>query len=279
MLRLTLLLTTLAAFTALLAGCATSPTGRSQLLLVSPEAAIVESRKAYISTVRQLDDKDKLLDDPLLADRVQVITGRLVAEAVRQFPHTRSWQWSVAIVDGPDTVNAWAMAGGRMAVYTGLFEKLKLTDDEFAQIMGHEIAHALANHTAERMSVALATSTGVVAAGAASDNDSAVLQGVALAAVLAVQLPNSRVAESEADQIGIELAARAGYAPSAAVSLWEKMAKEGGAGRVEFLSTHPSPGNRRAKLRSMVPEMERIQRQGFGKPYPVTIVRETSDSL
>ena len=234
----------------LLASCTTSPTGRSQLMLVSPESAIVESRKAYISTVRQLDEEDKLLDDPLLADRVQVITGRVVAVAVQEFPHTRDWNWSVALIDGPDTVNAWCMAGGRMAVYSGLFNKLKLTDDEFAHIMGHEIAHALANHTAEQMSVAMATSAGVIAAGVAAENKGAALAGAALAAQVAIQLPNSRTAESEADVIGIKLASKAGYEPAAAVTLWEKMEAEGGGGRVEFLSTHPSPGNRRARLKA-----------------------------
>ncbi len=270
---------TLLVSAALLVACATSPTGRSQLLLVSPESAVVESRKAYISTVRQLDAQDKLLDDPLLADRVQVITGRLVAVAVQEYPHTRDWDWSVALIDGPETINAWCMAGGRMAVYSGLFEKLKLNDDEFAQIMGHEISHALANHTAERMSVAMATSVGVVAAGVASDNHGAALAGAALAAQLAIQLPNSRASESEADQIGIELAARAGYDPAAAVTLWEKMAKAGGGAPVEFLSTHPAPGNRRARLQAMVPEMRAVQRQGFGRPYPVTIIREGNQAI
>ena len=258
----------------LLSACATSPTGRSQLLLISPDAAIVESRKAYVATVQQLDSEDKLLDDPLLADRVQVITGRLVAEAVKRYPHTADWQWSVALIDGPDTVNAWCMAGGRMAVYSGLFLKLKLTDDEFAQIMGHEIAHALANHTAERMSVAMASTAAVVVAGVAAENHGAALAGAALAAQLAIQLPNSRVSESEADVIGIELASLAGYDPAAAVTLWEKMEKEGGSRPAEFLSTHPDPANRRARLRDMGPEMKRIQRQGFGKPYPVDIIRE-----
>jgi predicted Zn-dependent protease len=257
----------------LLAACATSPTGRSQLLLVSPDAAIVESQKAYVATVSQLDAEDKLLDDPLLADRVQVITGRVVAEAVRRYPHSKDWDWSVALIDEPDTVNAWCMAGGRMAVYSGLFIKLKLTDDEFAQIMGHEISHALANHTAERMSVAMASSAAVIAAGAASDDHGAALAGAALAAQLAIQLPNSRVSESEADQMGIELAALAGYDPAAAVTLWEKMAAEGGATPPEFMSTHPAPANRLAVLQGMGADMKTIQRRGFGSPYPVEIIR------
>lgn len=263
---------------AMLAGCATSPTGRSQLLLVSPESAIVESRKAYISTVQELDAEDKLLDDQALADRVQLITGRLVTVAIQDFPHTRDWDWSVALIDGPDTVNAWCMAGGRMAVYSGLFEKLKLTDDEFAQIMGHEISHALANHTAERMSVAMATSVGVVAAGVAAENHGAALAGAALAAKLAVQLPNSRASESEADQIGIRIASKAGYDPAAAVTLWEKMEADGGSGPAEFLSTHPAPGNRRAQLSEMVPEMRTIQRAEFVPAHPVTIVTDRADA-
>lgn len=274
-----LLTSALIVITTLVAGCATSPTGRSQLMLVSPESAIVESRKAYISTVSQLDKENKLLDDPLLADRVQVITGRVVAAAVQQYPHTRSWDWSVALVDGPETVNAWCMAGGRMAVYSGLFLKLNLTDDEFAQIMGHEIAHALANHTAEQMSVAMATSAGVIAAGVASDNSGAALAGAALAAQLAIQLPNSRTAESEADVIGIKLAAQAGYKPQAAVTLWEKMEAEGGGAPFEFMSTHPAPGNRRARLQALVPEMETIQRKGFGQPWPVDIIREGNETV
>ena len=106
---------------ALLGACTTSPTGRSQLMLISPEAAIVESRAAYLSTVGDLDKDGKLVDDPLLADRVATITGRLVTEAVALYPNSGSWEWSVAIVDDDDTVNAWCMAGGRMAVYTGLW--------------------------------------------------------------------------------------------------------------------------------------------------------------
>jgi Zn-dependent protease with chaperone function len=165
----------------LLTACATSPTGRSQLMLISPEAAIVESKKAYLSTVDQLEKEDKLVDDPKMADRVANITGRLVTVAIQKYPASANWEWSVAIIDDPETVNAWCMAGGRMAVYTGLFEKLKLTDDEFAQIMGHEISHALANHTAERMSRAMATSIGIVAVGVASENKVAAMGGAALA--------------------------------------------------------------------------------------------------
>jgi len=239
-------------------GCASSPTGRSQFLLISPESAIVESEAAYLTTVKELDDEGKLVSDPETVGRVANITGRLVSIAERNFPESRNWEWSVAIIDDPETVNAWCMAGGRMAVYTGLFEQLNLTDDEFAQIMGHEISHALANHTAERMSMAIATTVGVVAIGAASDNSGAAVAGAALLANVALELPNSRTAESEADEIGMELATRAGYDPEAAVTLWQKMGDLGDARPPEFLSTHPAPDNRQAALQQMVPAMNQI---------------------
>lgn len=235
---------------AALAACATSPTGRSQFLLISPEAAIVQSRQAWLDTVRRFERDDRLLHDPVLADRIGVITGRLVTVAEARFPHTRDWDWSVALIDDPETVNAWCMAGGRMAVYSGLVKQLRLTDDELAQIMGHEMSHAIANHTAEKMSIAIAQSVGVAAVAVASE-DRETAETAQLAAQLAIALPNSRTAETEADRIGIELAARAGYEPDAAVSLWRKMERHGGARPPAFLSTHPSPANRRQTLAAL----------------------------
>ncbi|MEP4149119.1 MAG: M48 family metallopeptidase [Halioglobus sp.] len=267
------LLLTLLALT-LLPACVTSPTGRSQLMLVSPESAIVESKKAYLSTVGELEKENKLVDDPKMVDRVATITGRLVTVAKQKYPQSANWEWSVAIIDDPKTVNAWCMAGGRMAVYTGLFSKLNLTNDEFAQIMGHEISHALANHTAERMSRAMATSLGVVAIGVAADNHGAAMLGAAAAAKVALELPNSRTAELEADNLGMRLATQAGYEPDAAVTLWQKMAKAGGSAPPEFLSTHPAPGNREAQLAAMIPEMRSLNPDGRMAPVaPVQIVR------
>jgi predicted Zn-dependent protease len=243
-------------------------------MLISPEAAIVESKKAYLSTVSDLNKENKLIDDPLMSDRVATITGRLVTEAVAMYPQSKDWEWSVAIIDDDETVNAWCMAGGRMAAYTGLFEKLKLTDDEFAQIMGHEISHALANHTAERMSRAIAINMGVIAAGVASDNSAATLAGASLAAKFALELPNSRVAESEADRIGIELATRAGYDPAAAATLWQKMGALPGDRPPEFMSTHPAPENRQAALTALVPEMRTLNPQRkMARVTPIEIAR------
>ena len=258
----------------LLSSCAVSPTGRTQFIIISPDAAIIESEAAYMDTVRQLDDEDKLVGDPLTVARVARITGRLVSIAVTDFSTSADWKWSVAIVDDAETVNAWCMAGGRMAVYTGLFDKLELTDDEFAQIMGHEISHALANHTAERMSRAMATATGMAVIGAASDNSSVAMAGASVLANVALTLPNSRDAENEADVMGMVLATKAGYDPEAAVTLWQKMGDLNDERPAEFLSTHPAPQNRQAALNVMIPRMLEINPDRTKAPiHPVTIVQ------
>jgi len=260
----------------LVAACATSPTGRPQLMLVSETTAIAASRQAYLTEITRLEREGKISDDPATARWVGEITGRVVAQAVRMRPDAGRWSWSVAIIDEPDTVNAWCMAGGRMAVYTGLLRKLDPTEDEFAQIMGHEIAHALANHTAEKMSVAMATQLGIVAVGVASD-DPRLTAVAATAATIAIALPNSRGAEAEADQIGIELAARAGYDPRAAVTLWQKMDRLGGSRPPQFLSTHPDPANRQASLAALVSRMMPYYETPGARPvYPVEIVKPDS---
>jgi Zn-dependent protease with chaperone function len=199
----------------LLAACATSPTGRRQLMLVSEDMAISSSAQAYVQEVGKLKKEGKLSDDRALIRRVDDITGKLVAQAVAMRPDSADWKWSVAVIDDPETVNAWCMAGGRMAIYTGLVQKIDPSDDELAQVMGHEIGHALANHTAEKMSVAMASSIGVMAVGVAADNKGAAVAGAAAAAALAVTLPNSRTAETEADRIGIELEQPAGRTAAA----------------------------------------------------------------
>ncbi len=238
--------------------CATSPTGRSQFMLVSPEQAIIASRNAYTQTLMPLQKQGKIDSNAKTANRVRLITGRIIAQAILLYPHSGDWDWSVKVIDDPETVNAWCMAGGKMAIYTGLIDKIQATDDEIAQVMGHEISHALANHTAERMSMALASQLGLMGISIATNNSEyggVILTGSSLAAAVAVTLPNSRTAETEADYMGIELAARAGYDPRAAATLWEKMAKVGGGGPPQFLSTHPAPRNRQRTLRSLADRM------------------------
>ena len=244
-----------------LAGCATNEiTGRSQLMIVPESMAISSSATAYSSMMGDLGKKKQVEGpDTERSKRVHEITNRLIAQAIRFRPDSANWKWEVRVIDDPKTVNAFCMAGGKMAIYSGLLEQLKATDDEIAQVMGHEIAHALANHTQERMSIAMTSQIGLeVAAIALGGRQGAALglTGAELAAVYAIQLPNSRESESEADKIGIELAARAGYDPKAAVTLWEKMEKAGGKGPPQFLSTHPSPENRRETLAQLGPQME-----------------------
>ena len=262
---------TIALLALVVTACATSPTGRRQFMIVSPETAIAESAVAYLDTVRRLEDENKLLDDPAAADRIAEIAGRVVGEAVAQYPHTANWQWSVALIDEPETSNAWCMAGGRMAVYSGLMETLDLSDAELAHIIGHEAAHAIANHPAERMSIVLATQTGLMVA-AANDEDTVALMGAALAAELAITLPNSRASEAEADFMGMELASRAGYDPAAAVSMWTKLQASGEASIPEFLNTHPSTDNRRETLSGLVPRMSQLTPEFRRDPYPVEII-------
>jgi len=239
----------------LLAACASSPTGRKQLLLFSEREAITASRQAYTEMLAPLAEQGKLGAPPATRERVERIAERIVAQAVRMRPETADWDWELRIIDDPDTVNAWAMAGGKMAVYTGLIDRLEATDDELAQVIGHEVAHALARHSVEKMSIAAATQTGLQTVAVATNAPPVALQGAQLLSALAVTLPNSRAMESEADRIGIELAARAGYDPRAAVTLWQKMAAAGGRGQPQFLSTHPAPEARQARLRELVPEM------------------------
>jgi Zn-dependent protease with chaperone function len=254
-------------------GCATNTiTGRSQLMLVSEQQAISGSASAYSSMIGQFSKKNRLETGTARSERVREITNRLIAEAVRFRPDSSSWRWEVQLIDDPKTVNAFCMAGGKMGIYTGFWEKLNATDDEIAAVMGHEIGHALASHTREKMSVGMATGIGatVLAAivSARSSNPSAfgyARDGFTGAAQLAVTLPNSREAEIEADQIGIELAARAGFDPGAAITLWEKMAKEG-SGAPAFLSTHPSPEDRAQRLRTLSARVDPLYRRAKENP-------------
>jgi predicted Zn-dependent protease len=251
----------LVAVAAGLVACQSAPvTGRKQLMLVSESQAIDASKEAYAQTLAPLQKQGRVNHDPALKARVDSITARLVAQAIQYRPETASWDWLVAVIDDPKTLNAWCMAGGRMAIYTGLVQQLHLTDDEIAQVMGHEIAHALAKHTAERMSMAVAQEAGLSVAGALLGGNGVVsqtaLKGAAMATTVGVQLPNNRTQEAEADRIGIELAAKAGYDPHAAPKLWEKMLDATGTkGQSDWLSTHPAGEKRLQSLAALIPQM------------------------
>ncbi len=235
-----------------LVACQANPvSGRKQLVLVSEQQAQSSSAQAYAQTLSEAQKKGKLSTNAALNSRVKRITDRLIVQAGNMYPPSRDWKWSVAVIDEP-TLNAWCMPGGKMAIYTGIIDKLKLSDDEIAQIMGHEISHALLGHGRERMSRAMAMEGGMMLGSIVAGRDLSVLAPVA---DIALTLPNSREGETEADRYGIELAARAGYDPHAAVRLWEKMSQASGNGPPQFLSTHPSPSNRMQTLDALVPQM------------------------
>lgn len=245
---------------AMLAACSTNPiSGRSQLLLVSEQTAIAESAQAYQTMIGGLDKKGKISTDAKLNARIHLITDRLIDQAVNYRPETRDWVWSVQVIDDPKTVNAFCMAGGKMAIYTGLVEKIKPSDDEIAAVMGHEISHALLQHSREQMSEQAVAGVGValIGASAVSNSDQQMRETVAgLGAMTLILLPHSRTAESEADQLGLELAAKAGYNPHSAVTLWEKMIKESGSNSsFDWLSTHPASPKRIEALQALEPQM------------------------
>lgn len=259
---------------ALLSGCATSSlTGRSQFMVVSESHAISGSASAYRSMIGGLSRKGKVEAGTPRAERVKAITDRLIAQAVRFRPDAATWDWQVEVINDPKVINAFCMAGGKMAIYTGFWEKLSVTDDEVTAIMGHEIGHALASHTREHMSVAYTSQLGALVLSAlfASKNDPNSFrrnaETLSSAAALAITLPNSREGEEEADQIGIELAARAGFDPRAAVTLWQKMQKEEKVSPPQFLSTHPSNETRIQNLSALVPKVDHLyQLAKVGKP-------------
>lgn len=241
----------------LASGCAVNPvTGRQQLMLVPESQAISASRQAYAQMLEPIEKEGRLNNDPAVKARIDRITGRIVAQAIAFRPETREWDWQMQVIDNPDVPNAFAMAGGKMAIYTGMITQLEATDDELAQVIAHEVAHALSAHTAEKMSVSLATNLALTGYALTGERSAVAMSGAVLAAALAVQLPNSRQMEREADRIGIELAARAGYDPQAAVSLWQKMAALSNGAPPAFLSTHPSPENRIRDLREMAGRMQ-----------------------
>lgn len=245
---------------ALLAGCTTNAvTGRKQLMLVSEDQAIVASKQAYTTEVNKLKSEGKLSSDSALNHRVYRITRRLIAQAIVYRPETAQWEWSVQIINDPKTANAYCMAGGRMAIYTGIIDQLNASDDEIAQVMGHEIGHALSAHTAEKMSEMMVLSGVVAGLGVTKGDKAAMLAGLAGGALT---LKYSRDKETEADRIGIELAAKAGYSPEAAITLWQKMAQlgggsgSGGVAKVQaFFSTHPSSDDRIANMKKWAPTM------------------------
>lgn len=251
-------------------GCATTNTTNSGVVgvdrkqyvgLVSEKEAEQQSALAYQQTLKDAQSKKLLNTDSAETQRVRGISQRLIAQVGAFRADALKWDWQVNVQESKE-VNAYCMAGGKIMVYAGLIDQIKPTDDELAAVIGHEISHALREHVREQMSRAKAQQLGLLGLAAVigvstnnADNAAAtVALGGSIAAV-ALTLPNSRTAEHEADEMGLELAARAGYNPEAAITLWQKMSSLGGGKPPEFLSTHPSSNSRIADLRALIPKV------------------------
>jgi predicted Zn-dependent protease len=233
---------------------------RKQHMLVSEQQVEEAAALAYQQELDKARKQGALNTDQPTYKRIQAISQRLIPQTSAFRPNAAQWKWEVN-VQHSDQVNAYCMPGGKIMVYTGLVKKLQATDAELAAVIGHEIAHALREHSRERMSRAYAEQlalAGIAFATGAGDTTLALASQIS---AVTFQLPHSREQEAEADRMGLELMARAAYDPNAAVSLWEKMAKVGGGGPPEFLSTHPSGESRIRDLQANIPRVQALYQQ------------------
>ena len=238
------------AASALVVACQEAPvTGRSQLVLISDQQAAQLGAQAY----QQIKSQQKVSQNAELNARMMAV-GRRIAAAVG-----KGTSWEFTLFEDP-TANAFALPGGKVGVNTGLFKVAK-TDAQLAAVIGHEIAHVMADHSAERLSRDVVTQTALQGLGVAAGGGQGLVQLAAAAAQLGVVLPFTRSQEAEADEIGLHYMARAGYDPHEAVALWQNMQQAGGKGPPEFLSTHPAPGNRIEHLRALMPKVVPIYQQ------------------
>ncbi len=220
--------------------------------------------KASYKEMRQSASKEKrLVTEGKPLKRLQTIADRLVAQVGVFRKDASQWPWQVSLIDN-EQLNASALPGGRIVFYTGIIDKLELTDDEIAAIMGHEIAHALREHGREAISEAYMVQLSTGLAGALLGATKETMDLGHQLVHYALTLPNSREKESEADVIGLELMARAGYNPNAAVSLWKKMAAQSGERPPEFMSTHPATDTRIKDLKHYIPRVEGFYRVAGG---------------
>jgi predicted Zn-dependent protease len=247
------------AASAMLGGCETTTAGgavggeRKQLLLVSSQELDQMAAQSYAKLKADAAAKGALNQDKALLQRVKAITSRLTPQTKIFRPDAPGWKWEVNVVSS-DQINAFCMPGGRIMVYTGLAKQLALSDAELAVVLGHEMSHALREHSREQVSQAIAAQAtiGIGAALLGLGQGSADVAAVGYQALVATRF--SRTDENEADRMGLELMARAGYDPHAGVSLWQKMIKaKSGSQPPEFLSSHPTDASRVQTIQSLLP--------------------------
>ena len=257
------------ALIALLSACAntTRPgavgVNRSQFMMISSSEVDRLSAISYNDQAQKAKEKNILVTSGPTYDRLKRVANRLIPQTGEFRDDTRQWNWQLTLIDAP-TLNASCAPGGKVTFYTGIIEQLNLSDDETAAIMGHEIAHAIREHGRERVSQAMAQSAVANIAMAAAGGYGSAVSAANQVAQYVLVLPNSRQNESEADAIGLELAARAGYNPQAAISVWKKMIKATDSkSPPEFLSTHPSGETRIEQLTALMPVVEPLYQQSI----------------
>ncbi|MEJ0038583.1 MAG: M48 family metallopeptidase [Gammaproteobacteria bacterium] len=257
-----------AAVVSLAAGCETVQTtqagavgvSRKQRMLVSEEQVEQGAVEAYNQEKTKAQSDGKLNADSALTARVRNVSQRLIPGTAVFRPDAVNWKWEINTLTTKE-LNAYCMPGGKIMVYSGLVEQLKLTDAEMAAVIGHEMAHALREHSRERISRMYAQQLVIGGVAAAAGAGDAIVGLANQVGSVTFQLPHSREQESEADVIGLELMARAGYDPNAAVSVWNKMMTAEQSGQPEFLSTHPSPKSRIQELQSQIPKVLPLYQQ------------------
>ena len=235
---------------------------RKQFLQGTDEKQVNDmSAKGYADMVNEARGKGLLDKNPAQVARVKAIVQKLIAQTKTFRDDVGGWQWETHVITSDD-VNAFCMPGGKMIIFTGIIDKLQMTDAEIAAVMGHEISHALREHGRERLAeeavkqgaLGVAMSTGYL--------DSKYAQAAAQVTAQLLSMRYGRKQELEADAMGVELMARAGYDPKEAVSLWQKMNKAaGGKAPPEFMSTHPSSDRRIADIQGMLPKVEPLYQQ------------------
>jgi len=227
---------------------------RRQHMLVSEEDVEKGAAQAYAQQAQNAREAGKLNENPALTARVRGIAQKLIPVTAAFRTDAPGWKWEINTLT-TDEMNAYAMPGGKIMVYSGLVDKLKLTDAELAAVIGHEISHALREHTRERVSRAYAQQVALLGLAVVTGAGTGALDLANQVASVTFQLPHSREQESEADIMGLELMSRAGYDPHAAVSVWKKMMEAQKSNPPEFLSTHPSSSNRVAELEARIPKV------------------------
>jgi predicted Zn-dependent protease len=238
-----------------LAGCQTVQTTqpgavgveRKQSMMLSSQEVDQSAAKAYDQVLAAANKKGQVNTDAALVARVRGVSRRLIPQTAAFRPDAPGWAWEVNVISSKE-LNAWCMPGGKIAFYSGLIVRLQMSDDEIAAVMGHEIAHALREHGRERASQAMAQGLAISILGAIAGVSQQGMDLTQLVLNVTLNLPNSREHETEADRIGVELAARAGYDPRAAIAVWQKMSRLANGAPPEILSAHPAPATRIADL-------------------------------